>query len=46
MLNGRKRLVTALSALALAAGVGLVPGTAQADPSIDDVQAKVDKLGK
>jgi cell wall-associated NlpC family hydrolase len=44
VLNGRKRLVTALSALALAVGVGFVPGTAQADPDIDDVQARVDKL--
>jgi cell wall-associated NlpC family hydrolase len=43
-LNGRKRLVTALSAIALAATLGLVPGSAQADPDIDDVQARVDKL--
>ena len=44
MLNGRKRLITALSALVLAAGVGLVPGTAQAEPDIEDVQARVDRL--
>ena len=44
MLNGRKRLITALSALAMAAAVGLVPGSAQAEPDIDDVQARVDRL--
>jgi cell wall-associated NlpC family hydrolase len=44
VLNGRKRLITALSALVLAAGVGLVPGTAQAEPDIEDVQARVDRL--
>ncbi len=44
MLHGRKRLVTALSALALTAAVGFVPGTAQADPDIDDVQERVDRL--
>lgn len=44
MLNGRKRLITAVSALALAAGVGLVPGSAQAEPEIEDVEAKVDRL--
>ena len=44
MLNGRKRLITALSAIALAAAVGLVPGTAQAEPDIDDVQTRVDRL--
>jgi cell wall-associated NlpC family hydrolase len=43
-LNGRKRLITALSALALAAAVGFVPGAAQADPDIEDVEAKVDRL--
>ena len=44
MLNGRKRIITALSALALAATVGLVPGSAQADPDIEDVEARVDRL--
>ena len=44
MFNGRKRLITALSALAMAAAVGLVPGSAQAEPDIEDVQARVDRL--
>jgi peptidoglycan DL-endopeptidase CwlO len=44
VLNGRKRLITALSALAMAAAVGLVPGSAQAEPDIEDVQARVDRL--
>jgi len=44
VLNGRKRLITALSALAMAAAIGLVPGSAQADPDIEDVQARVDRL--
>ncbi len=44
MFNGRKRLITVLSALALAAAVGFVPGSAQADPEIDDVQKRVDRL--
>ncbi|HYH34470.1 MAG TPA: NlpC/P60 family protein [Nocardioides sp.] len=44
MLIGRNRLVSALSGLALAAAVGLTPGTAQADPEIDDVQNRVDRL--
>ncbi len=45
MLNGRKRLITAISGLALAAAVGLVPSTpAQAEPNIDDVQSRVDRL--
>ena len=43
MLNGRKRLVSALTGLALAGAIGLVPGTAQAD-EISDVRAKVDRL--
>jgi len=42
--NGRKRLITALSALAMAAAVGLVPGSAQAEPDIEDVEARVDRL--
>ena len=44
MFNGRKRLITALSALAMAAAVGFVPGTAQAEPDIEDVEARVDRL--
>ncbi len=44
MLDGRKRLISALSGLTLAAVVGLVPGSAQADPEISDVQAQVDRL--
>ncbi len=45
MLNGRNRLISALSAVAMAVVVGLVPTTpAQAEPSIDDVQARVDRL--
>jgi cell wall-associated NlpC family hydrolase len=46
VLNGRKRLITtALSGLALTAVVGIVPSSpAQADPSIDDVQSRVDRL--
>jgi len=45
VLNGRKRLITVLPALALVACVGLVPSTpAQAAPSIDDVQSRVDTL--
>jgi peptidoglycan DL-endopeptidase CwlO len=44
VLNGRKRLITALSAISLAAAVGFVPGAAQAEPDIDDVQSRVDRL--
>ena len=45
MLNGRKRLITVLSGLVLAATVGLVPTSpAQAEPDITDVQARVDRL--
>ena len=45
MLNGRKRLITGMSGLALAAVVGFVPSTpAQAAPDINDVQARVDHL--
>ena len=45
VLNGRKRLITALSGFALAATIGFIPSTpAQAEPDIDDVQARVDKL--
>jgi cell wall-associated NlpC family hydrolase len=43
--NGRKPLFSALSGLALAVTIGLVPaGSAQADPDIDDVEARVDRL--
>jgi len=42
--NGRKPIVSALSGLALAAVIGLVPSSAQADPDIDDVEARVDRL--
>ena len=44
MTHGRKRLVSVLSGLALAAGVGLVPGSASAEPDIKDVQTRVDRL--
>ncbi|WP_432479794.1 NlpC/P60 family protein [Nocardioides sp. GXQ0305] len=44
MLNGRKPLVSALTGLALAGVIGLVPGSAHADPDIDDVEARVDRL--
>jgi cell wall-associated NlpC family hydrolase len=46
--HGRKRLATAASWLALVAGVGIVglmpAQPAQAEPDIDDVQARVDTL--
>jgi len=43
--NGRKRLITALSGFALAATIGFIPSSpAQAEPDIDDVQARVDRL--
>jgi cell wall-associated NlpC family hydrolase len=43
--HGRKRLVAALAAIAALIGLGLIPATpTYADPSIDDVQKKVDKL--
>jgi peptidoglycan DL-endopeptidase CwlO len=48
VVHGRKRLAAAISGLALAAAVGtagLVPASpAQAEPDIDDVQARVDTL--
>ena len=45
VLHGRKRLATALSGLALATMVGFMPATpAQAEPEIDDVQSRVDRL--
>jgi cell wall-associated NlpC family hydrolase len=43
--NGRKRIITVLSGFALIACVGFMPSSpAQADPDIDDVQARVDRL--
>jgi peptidoglycan DL-endopeptidase CwlO len=43
--HGRKRLITAISGFALAATIGFIPSApAQAEPDIDDVQAKVDRL--
>ena len=45
MRNGRKRLITTLSAGTLVAAVGFMPSSpAQADPNIDDVKARVDTL--
>ncbi|WP_183094595.1 C40 family peptidase [Nocardioides stalactiti] len=47
MLNGHKRITTTLSALALTASVCLAvssSGPAQAEPDIDDVRARVDRL--
>ena len=44
MLNDRKRTIGALCGIGLAITAGLVPGTANADPDIKDVQAKVDTL--
>ncbi len=45
MLNGRKSLITVIAAAALVLTVGSIPGgSAQANPSIDDVQHRVDRL--
>jgi cell wall-associated NlpC family hydrolase len=44
VLNGRKRLITLLSVGAMVATVGFLPSTANAEPDIDDVQARVDRL--
>ncbi len=44
MFDGRKRLITALSGFALVASVALIPGSAQAEPDIDAVSARVDDL--
>lgn len=45
MLNGRKRIITVISGLALAAAVGVGPSSpALAAPDIKDVQARVDTL--
>jgi cell wall-associated NlpC family hydrolase len=43
VLQGRKRLATTLTGM-LALGVLLVPAPSQAEPDIDDVRAKVDRL--
>jgi peptidoglycan DL-endopeptidase CwlO len=45
VLNGRKSLVTAIAAAAIVTTVGAIPGgSAQAQPSIGDVQHRVDRL--
>ncbi len=44
MLNGRKRLISALSGLALVASLGFLPGAAQASPDVSDVKTRVDDL--
>jgi cell wall-associated NlpC family hydrolase len=45
VLHGRKRFKTAIAALATAAAVSLVPANPTwAEPDIDDVQARVDRL--
>jgi cell wall-associated NlpC family hydrolase len=45
VLNGRKSLVTFIAAAAIAATMGMVPtGSAQAKPTIADVQHRVDRL--
>ena len=45
MLNGRRSLVTIVAGAALALSVGTIPsGTAQAKPTIQDVQHRVDRL--
>lgn len=45
MLHGRKRFITALTGFAAVVSVALVPSApTYADPSVEDVQARVDKL--
>jgi len=45
VLNGRKSLVTVFAAAAIVTSVGALPGgSAQANPSIEDVQHRVDRL--
>ena len=45
MLNGRKSLVTVIAGAALVATVGIIPAdSAQAKPTIEDVQHRVDRL--
>jgi TolA-binding protein len=43
--HGRKSLVTIICAAAVTASVGMIPsGTAEAKPSVQDVQHRVDRL--
>src|SRR5205814_4906299 len=43
--NGRKSLVTIVAGAALVMSVGMIPsGTAEAKPTIQDVQHRVDRL--
>ncbi len=45
MLNGRRRTTAAISGVLLAIAIGSVPSSpAQAEPTIDDVQTRVDRL--
>jgi len=45
VLNGRKSLVTIVAGAALVTSVGMIPsGTAEAKPTIQDVQHRVDRL--
>jgi peptidoglycan DL-endopeptidase CwlO len=45
VLNGRKTLVTVIASAAIVTSVGMIPGgSAQANPSIEDVQHRVDRL--
>jgi peptidoglycan DL-endopeptidase CwlO len=45
VLNGRKSLVTLIAGAALVTSVGMIPsGTAEAKPTIQDVQHRVDRL--
>jgi cell wall-associated NlpC family hydrolase len=45
VLNGRKSLITIVAGAALATSVGFIPsGTAEAKPTIQDVQHRVDRL--
>jgi cell wall-associated NlpC family hydrolase len=45
VLNGRKSLVTIVAGAAIVASVGMIPsGNAQAKPTIQDVQHRVDRL--
>jgi len=45
VLNGRKRITTAIAGVALVGTVGLIPSTpAQAEPDIKDVKSRVDSL--
>lgn len=45
MLNGRKRIIPALTGLAVIGAIGIGPSVpAQAEPDIEDVQTRVDRL--